>query len=231
MVFAVVLLLVLLVGADRVALVVAERGAAAAIQRENHLTARPDVTIGGFPLLTQVVRGRYERMDTTITGLPAQDGVRVDHLQVRLRGVHLPLSALLRRQVDRVPADRASATGTVGYAALNAAARNRSNLPGVRFTLGPGSHGRLAVRGTYDGAVRVSLDGEASVSVRGRSLVLSPVASSLGEVPEFLRDRVLQLIGTDYRLPPLPFGFVPQGVGVGPAGVTVRAVAHDVVLG
>ena len=230
LVFGLVLVAVLLVGADRIALVLAERGVAESIQQEQHLARRPEVSIGGFPLLTQAVAGRYEQVDTTIAGLKADSDVTIDRLDLRLRGVRLPLSELTGGTVPDIRADSASAAGTVGYPSLNAAAKRRTTLPGLTFTFSRGSHGRLAVKGSYRGVVGLSLRGEASVSVRGRTLVLTPVSSSLSEIPAIVRGPLLRLIGGSYRLPPLPFGFIPRSVTVGPTGVTVRAPARDVVL-
>lgn len=228
--FAAVLLAVLLVGADRIALLLAERGVAESVQRSERLADRPEVSIGGFPLLTQAVKGRYEQVDVTMRGLKAEDDVTVDRLQVRLRGVRLPLAELTSGQVDSVRADRAAATGTVSYPALNAAARARTTIPGLTFTFGDGSRGRIAVRGSYRGPVRADLDGEAAVSVRGRSLAITPVSSSLDELPWIVRTPLLRLIDSSYQLPPLPFGFVPRSVSVGKGGVTVKATARKVTL-
>lgn len=230
LVLAVVLIAVLLAGADRIALVLAERGVAETIQREEKLATRPEVAIGGFPLLTQAVQGRYEQVDTRLTGLRADGDVTIDRLQLRLRGVRLPLADLTAQRVTEIHADAASAVGTIGYASLNAAVQERTTIPGLKFTVARGSAGRLAVRGTYRGVIKVSLDGEAEVAVRGRTLVLRPVSSSLDELPGFVRDPLLRLIGSSYQLPPLPFGFTPTSVKVGTAGVTVAATGKDVVL-
>lgn len=230
LIFAVVLVLVLLVGADRITRLAAQSVVARSVQTSEHLATRPEVSIGGFPLLSQALRGRYQQVDVTMRGLTAEDDVTVDRLQVRLRGVRLPLSQLVGGRVTSVRADEASATGTVGYASLNAAARRRTTLPGVTLTFGRGSHGRLAVRGTYHELITVHLDGEAAVAVRGRTLVLSPVSSSLTEIPGIARGPLLALIGSSYQLPPLPFGFTPRSVAVGAGGVTVNATAQDVVL-
>jgi LmeA-like phospholipid-binding len=51
----VVVIVVLLVGADFAARAVAENVAATQFQRQGHLSTRPDVTIEGFPFLTQVI--------------------------------------------------------------------------------------------------------------------------------------------------------------------------------
>jgi hypothetical protein len=232
LVLFVIVLIALLVGLDRLALVAAERGVATAIQQSQDLDTQPDVQIAGFPLLTQALRGRYEQVDTTIDDLTAVEGVRIDELQVRLRDVELPLSAVTRQRIDRIDVGSASATGTVSYASLDQAARQQAALRGFELHFGQGGHGRLAISGTYTaaGVQPVKLDGEAKLAIRGRSLVVTPVASTLDEVPAVLRSRVLALIGARYPLPDLPFGFTPKQVSVGATGVTVRVSADDVVL-
>src|SRR5580693_2962338 len=54
-VIAIVVVVVLLVGADFAARAVAENVAASQFQQQGHLSVKPDVTIEGFPFLTQVI--------------------------------------------------------------------------------------------------------------------------------------------------------------------------------
>ncbi|MFI7585802.1 DUF2993 domain-containing protein [Spongisporangium articulatum] len=230
LIIVVVVVLVLLLGADRIALVAAERGVAVTLQDAQKLKNRPEVSIGGFPLLTQALRGRYDQVDTTFTDLQGGDGLTIDRLDVHLSGVHLPLSSLLNQSVTQLPVDEASATGTVSYASLNAAAAQRITLPGLTVKFSQGTKGHIKISGTYSGFISAQLDGEAEISVRGRSLVVAPTEDSLAQVPSVIRGRLIALLGDSYELPPLPFGFTPDKVTVAPTGVTLKASASDVVL-
>ncbi len=57
---AVLVLLGIAVAADRVLVVVSENQLAAAIQEQGQLPAEPEISIEGFPFLTQAISGRYE---------------------------------------------------------------------------------------------------------------------------------------------------------------------------
>src|SRR5256885_4227247 len=61
----VVVLLVLLLIADRVGVAVAERVAGDTLESSEHLNSRPDVDIAGFPFLTQVATGNYDKITVT----------------------------------------------------------------------------------------------------------------------------------------------------------------------
>ena len=74
------------------------------------------------------------------------------------------------------------------------------------------------------------LKGEARLEVQDGSLVVTVVPESLS-VPPLVRSAAARLLGLTYTLPDLPLGFQARSVAVGEDGVTVTAVAEDVVLG
>lgn len=225
-------LVVLLVAADRAAWWLAERGVATAIRQSEGLDRQPEVSIGGIPFLTQAFRGRYERVDVRFLDVPAEEGLRLDELDARLRGVRVPLRDVVDRTVERTPVDQADATAQVGFAALNAAAASRipSEQLTVRFSAGSRDD-RVALDGEYQGPLgAVRLKGEARVVVRDGGLAVALVPETLN-VPRLVRNAVARLLGLTFQLPPLPFDFEATSVAVTPAGVTVTAAARDVVLG
>jgi hypothetical protein len=228
----IVVVALLLVAADRVAWYVAERGVATAIQQSEDLPQRPDVSINGIPFLTQAWQGNYRDVEVQFRDVPAPDGVTVDSLDARLRGVHVPLSDVVNRTVESTPVDQAGATGRVSFAALNAATARQ--IPSNQLTVeyGPGSApDHLSVTGTYRsvaGAIRLA--GEARLVAQNGSLIVTLVPASLN-VPAVVRVAVARLLGVTYKMPELPFGFQVRSVAVGQDGVTVSATAENVVLG
>jgi hypothetical protein len=228
----IVVVLLLLVAADRVAWYVAERGVAQAIQDSENLEKQPDVSIGGIPFLTQAWSGVYEDVDVTFEDFPAAEGVTVDKLDANLEGVRIPRQDIVDRSVKEAPVDRAVATAWVGFDALNIATSREVGTDELKVTYGAGSApDRLSVTGTYAGpAGNLELKGEARLEVQGGSLVVTLVPESLN-VPPIVRDTIARLIGLTYRLPELPFGFEARSVTVGTEGVRVTAEAQDVVLG
>jgi hypothetical protein len=228
----IVVVALLLVAADRVAWYVAERGVATTIQQSEDLPQRPDVSIRGFPFLTQAWRGVYRDVEVKFRDVPAAQGVTVDSLDAHLRGVHVPLKDIVNGSVERTPVDRAGATGRVGFAAMDAATARQIPSNQLTVTYGPGTApDRLAVAGTYTSRVGpVRLKGEARLVVQDGSLVVALVPESLN-VPPIVRSAVARLLGITYQVPDLPFGFEVRSVAVGSDGVTVTATARNVVLG
>jgi len=228
----IVVVLLLLVAADRVAWYVAEKGVAQAVQDSEDLKKRPDVSIGGIPFLTQAWSGKYEDVEVTFEDFPAAEGVTVDKLDAHLHGVHVPRQDIIDRSVKSAPVDRAEATAWVGFDALNTATSRQVGTDELKVTYGAGkAPDRLAVTGTYDGpAGNLQLQGEAKLEVQDGALVVTLVPESLN-VPPVIRDTIARLIGVTYKLPQLPFGFEARSVAVGTEGVQVTANARDVVLG
>lgn len=114
---------------------------------------RPQVEIGGFPFLTQLVAREFDRMDVSGTDVPAPGDLRISQLRVRLRGVTfdgMSASSVRVRQLD--------GDAVVAYRELNkllerraltvaSAGGDRIRLTGKRSLLGRrvevGAEGRL----------------------------------------------------------------------------------------
>lgn len=62
----IVVLVLLVVVVDRAAWWFAQGTIADQVQSEADLSSRPEVKVGGFPFLTQVLRGRYQQIDATL---------------------------------------------------------------------------------------------------------------------------------------------------------------------
>ena len=112
LVVALVAIVALLVVADRVAVLAADHVVAGRIQADQQLDSRPSVSIHGFPFLTQALGGKYDDVTLTLHDL-RKGGVPIRTLRVRLRGVHVPLGAVVSQHLRSVPIDRAEATVVV----------------------------------------------------------------------------------------------------------------------
>ncbi|KUJ65384.1 hypothetical protein ACZ90_49165 [Streptomyces albus subsp. albus] len=81
---------VILVLADRCAVMYAEREAGQRVQRQLGLAAAPEVDIRGFPFLTQVLAGHLDRVDVSIPDVAADRvslaRVRASARDIRLKG-------------------------------------------------------------------------------------------------------------------------------------------------
>src|SRR5262245_48783373 len=90
----------LLVVADRVAVGVAESKIATLVAQQTQAqqiktNGDPDVTIEGFPFLTQVFSGEYDAIDITFNGITAQ-GVTLSKLDVKATDVSAQMSDLMK---------------------------------------------------------------------------------------------------------------------------------------
>jgi hypothetical protein len=116
---ALVIILVVLIGviiaADRIGLMVAQDEIAKNVAAQYGLDHRPKVSIKGFPFLTQALRGRYGEIDVNV-GDVTQSGVHLTDTQVTLKGVKASISDAVNGDASKMMADSATSVATVGYA-------------------------------------------------------------------------------------------------------------------
>src|SRR5258707_14126356 len=107
-----IVIVVVMVGADRVAAVVADRQIASRVQASYHLPSKPSVSVQGFPFLTQVAAGSYHEIDLS-TGQLDSSGVQVNDLVAHLMGVHAPVRDLVGANSANITAAQLTGTRTV----------------------------------------------------------------------------------------------------------------------
>jgi hypothetical protein len=205
---AAVALVVLLVVADRVAVAAAQRDIARRVQHDQHLGSRPSVSIGGFPFLTQLISGTYDDVTVSV------DDVRVGALQVsmfdaHLVGAHVSFGDVVSQHISRVPVDRASAELVLTYADLNTWLRPR------HLHLGPASGGKVRV--TASGSVAsasAAASGPGRLSVQGDTVTITAGPGLDIQIP----------------LPGLPFRMRLNAVKATQEGVVVSGFADALVL-
>jgi hypothetical protein len=139
----------LFVVADRVAVGFAEDEVAKKLKSSEGLTATPNVSINGFPFLTQVAGGELDDVEVGISDYEAttgnsDDSIRIADLTAHMRGVKF--------SGDYSSATAASATGaaTISYDELLKAAKSEPTriLPGVTAQvtgLSDGGNGKIKV--------------------------------------------------------------------------------------
>ncbi|MDM4721042.1 DUF2993 domain-containing protein [Micromonospora sp. WMMA1363] len=233
-----VVLLLVLVGllavADRVAVGVAERVLADQVRQEvanqDVRSSPPEVEIGGFPFLTQVLNGRYERISIglrEVRGSVRGDAVALPTLDVDARNVTASLDTIRSGQGD-VVAETVTGTGIISYDSLVALLDREGLELGER-------DGRLAVTAPVDlfgqrltatGAADIEVSEQGQVALRFNDLT----AEGLPDVApaRALLNTYAQSISIDVPLPALPFGLVVREVRALPEGLQVTADATDV---
>jgi hypothetical protein len=224
---ALVVLLLLLIGADRVSAALAENAAATTFQNSEHLDQKPSVKIHGFPFLTQLVSGTLDEVTSVAKDVVVGDSgrtLRISKVSIRLNDVHVA------RSLSSVRAETASAHALISYSDL-------SQTLGVKISFaGRSSDGSGRVKATKTVSVdgqQISGDVSAQVSVSRNVLSFeSPQVAVDGvQAPDEVADALASVFGAPIRLSPLPFGVTVESVTATAAGVTITLTGANLTYG
>ncbi len=217
---AVIVLAGLLVVADRVAVVVADRQIASRVQSAYNLPSKPSVSVTGFPFLTQVASGDYHQIDVSIGSL-STDGVQVNGLTAQLNGVRAPFRDLFGHGSASITAAQVTGSGTVPFSSV------RSHLPrGVELSQ-DGEALRLAGTVSYLG-VTVPVSADATLAADGSGIAVTPTRISVASGSSALSSAIAGQFRFVVPVTGLPLHLEVRSVSVVPGGVRVGASAADV---
>lgn len=220
----------LAVGADRLAVHVAEGEIASKVRTTQGLESDPSVSIGGFPFLTQLVGKELESVelgvDSYAVRVDDQEGA-VQDLTIRLEDVRL------ENNFERAVAARATGEGTLSYEEMQRLTVPEDSTFGVAW--GYGGEGEVELRVTVMGqAVGPAMTGD--ITVEG-----DLVRVSVEDIPSFadipvigaidgIDDRVRERVDQQRQLSGLPSGVEVEGLEATEDGVTLRLSGTDVIL-
>jgi hypothetical protein len=204
---------------------VAESKIASALQTTFHLSTRPSVSIPGFPIITNILRGRLPHVSFTSPSAAFQ-GLTIDDITVALDDVtadggflHSPLTIKV-------------GSGTIGARATDAAVNAYLKDHGENATIAmhPGRATVRAVRSFLGAQHTLVADG--TVSREGSTLVFRPVSVTVdGRVPPPGVESIAQEKATvRVQLPPLPGGVTSYGIRSVEGAVVLTASLHGRVL-
>ncbi|NUW45846.1 LmeA family phospholipid-binding protein [Nonomuraea rhodomycinica] len=207
---------VLLAVVDRVAVAGVERDLSTRIAASADLDRQPEVSIEGFPFLTQAVAGRYPEVRFDL-GTLTYGGVPVQNLQGVAYDVTAPLADVLQNRAD-VRAGRLTVRGTLTRATIDKYAPK-----GVKIS---GNGSRLVASGEVAvGANKVKFDAEMKIEVADGGIRLR--AQKIAGVPDAIAGLV------SYTIPfkgDLPFDVKVTGVRNVADGLEFTAEAENVPL-
>ncbi|MGC0204661.1 LmeA family phospholipid-binding protein [Streptomyces levis] len=227
----------LFVIADRLAVNFAEDEAADRLKTTENLATTPDVSIKGFPFLTQVVGGSLDDIEVGIDTYEAAAGdgarkIRIDDLRADMKGVEF--------SGDYSSATAATATGTatVAYDELLKTAKSEPTqvAPGVTANvvgLSDGGNGKIKV------AVEATVLGTRlpePVSVLSTVTVVDgTVRVKADGLPKFAgvdlaENRVRTITDFQQRIDGLPGGIELDKVQAAPDGVEITVKGSNVRL-
>lgn len=243
LVLLLVLLLLALV-ADRVSAYIAARTVAsqAKSQLEKEgvtLAGDPEVSIDGFPFLTQVAAGHYDKIDIKVTG-PTTHGVRLDELDVVATGIDADTGSLLSGG-GTISADKVTGTATIAWKTftqmvdLSGLQRYGIDPDAVQITSTSAGNLRITAPLQYQGQTYgVQASGKVSVDRDVLHVAVSGVQASDGTLPAPVQDQlsgIAQQLNISVRVPPLPYHLSLDDVRTTDRGISITASAHGVVIG
>ncbi len=210
-------LLILLVVADRVGVYVAERAAGDTLESSQHLDSRPEVDIAGFPFLTQLAAGNFDKVTVTAERVPVGPQLHllvISHLQVVLHNLSVS------RDFHSVHAETASATAIATFGELGKT---------LGVDLGYAGNGRIRATKTVTvGGVSAEATVTARPTLANGVLSFSATsvdhADTLGSAVAASLEEIFQLA---IPLRDIPFDVHVQALEVGQSGVTLELTGRD----
>ncbi|KIZ13748.1 DUF2993 domain-containing protein [Streptomyces natalensis] len=222
--FVVVILGVLFVVGDRVAVSYAESMAADKIRSSQGLEKTPEVSIKGFPFLTQVAGRSLTEVDAELGGMSASaDGhtLRVEKLSAQFHDV-----ALSSDYTSVQSAASATGNARISYADLTKAAGGD-----VKIAYAGEKNGRSQVKISPNVPVLNSLEVTGSITVSGNTVRLRA-----DQIPAMCRalpacqSTVRSQTDHVWKLDQLPGNLKLDKVVTQPDGISLTASGHDVKL-
>ncbi|WP_413800631.1 DUF2993 domain-containing protein [Streptomyces iranensis] len=210
----------LFVAADRIAVYMAESKAADKIKSSQGLTTTPNVSIKGFPFLTQVVGKELDEVDVGVDGLTTDAGdgrsVRVTELDAQLHNVRIS------GNFSSASADRATGSAHISYADLSQAAG-----PGITVAYDPSGTNKVKITGSLLG---FSLTAHSQVTiVNGNTIRLHAESIPGGSIPQW-EDKVREKADMERKIEGLPTGMRLDKVDTSKDGIDVSVAGNNVQL-
>ncbi|MEV0977040.1 DUF2993 domain-containing protein [Streptomyces sp. NPDC049915] len=233
----VVVLGVLFVIVDRVAVRFAESEAADRVRSAEGLAKTPDVSINGFPFLTQVAGGELDDVEVGIDSYQAATGkagqtIRIEDLKAHMKGVSFS------GDFSSATAARATGTATIPYAELMKTAKSEPTevAPGVTARV-------VGLSDGGNGKIKVAVEGRIPAFGIERTVsVLSSVAVVKGRIevradslPKLAAaaiadDRLRAIVDFQQVIDQLPGDIALDSVRAAPNGVEINVKGSHVKL-
>ncbi|MFB8775120.1 LmeA family phospholipid-binding protein [Streptomyces broussonetiae] len=226
----------LFVGADRLAVHFAEGEVADKLRTTENLATTPEVSIKGFPFLTQLVGGELEDVEVGIENYEANAGeggtVRIDDLRANMKGVEFS------GDYSSATANSATGTASIAYDELLRTAKSEPAqvAPGVTAEvvgLSDGGDGKIkvAVEATVFGTkLPRPVSVLSTVTAEGDTVrVQAEALPSIGGV-EVGETQIRSITDFEQRIDGLPGGIQLDEVRAESDGVRITVLGSDVRL-
>jgi len=217
-----VALLVVLVALDRAAVFFVQGKIASEIQDQG-FPSKPDVTVHGFPFLTQVISRHFQ--DVQISSKPVREGpVVIQSINANMSDVRMN-SGYSAGTVGHLSGHGVITFGSLSNALGSVVGGDLSSLIGnTGLTLKPA--GKHEVKASIDVLVASGSATWRITRVNGREINVRLVSSN--GLPAQLLDSVRNIT---VPVPQLPLGMKIQSVIVTPSGISIRVTGNNVAFG
>jgi len=206
-------IVLLLVGADRAANAYAEDQMASQIQSSLALSGKPDVTIQGFPFLTQLAARTFNTVDVNASNETAGPGgqLEIASLTATLHGMHI-------HGTNSATVDQFTASALVTFTAL-------ANAGGIPQGITLSADGPNQIKATVD-ILGFSSDATAQVTQVGDDKINIKI-TDFGGVPA---DVLGNLVNFDVSIPKLPAGVTIKNISITQQGLRITAAGTNTTL-
>src|SRR5690349_11686043 len=206
-------IVLVLVGGDRAANAYAENQMASQVQSSLALSGKPNVTIQGFPFLTQVAARTFNTVDVNASNETAGPGgqLQIASLTATLHGMHI-------HGTNSATVDQFTASALVTFTAL----AHAGGIP-QGITLSPAGPNQL--KATVD-ILGFSSDATAKVTQVGDNKINVKI-TDFGGLPA---DVLGSLTDFTFSIPKLPAGVKIQSISVTQQGLRVTATGQNTTL-
>ena len=206
-------IVLVLVGGDRAAKAYAEDRMASQVQSSLALSGKPNVTIQGFPFLTQAAARTFNTVDVNASNETAGPGgqLQIASLTATLHGMHI-------HGTNSATVDQFTASALVTFTAL----AHAGGIP-QGITLAPAGPNQL--KATVD-ILGFSSDATAKVTQVGGNKINVKI-TDFGGVPA---DVLGSLTDFTFSIPKLPAGVKIQSISVTQQGLRITATGQNTTL-
>jgi len=197
---------------------------------------KPDGSVGGFPFLTQVLRGRYDKVTITVDQPQYSNNVKLEKLTLVATPVRAPLKAITSHQ-GQVTADVVTGTASMTWESV----RNLLDLAGV-----PGIDPSVVQISVVDNQVRLRIP----LTIVGRNVTItaggtltvangqvrfqvSQVTPEGEGIPDYVTNVISQYkqrLSVKVNVPQMPYKLTLKKVESSSHGIVATASADQVVL-
>ncbi len=248
LIIGIVLLVGLAVVIDFGAAAYSEYRVSRALRVGGDLSSDPEVTIHGFPFLTQAADGKYGNVEIRARGVRA-DLIGETIIEATLNGVRMPTSDLIDGKVNRVPVDhvdgrmRIDATELgqlLGVPDLQVSAPPADKSDGTGGSGGSGmtTTGAVVLTGTVPiRGVNVKVSVQAELLLEGNQvrIAASDFYTGPGSQPDLTvtdpdRPLVLGQFNRVIDTRQLPFGVLPTKVSAAGSQIVIEGAGDNVTI-